>query len=90
MPLAVMESVLFVRRELGADEALRATETLLEACRRYGGVCVALWHNTLWDERDFPGWGVHFERTLQQASAKGAFIADLQSAIKIGVSGQVG
>lgn len=82
MPLAVMESVLFVRRELGLDEALRATEALLETCRHYGGVCVALWHNTLWDERDFPGWGAHFERILQQASAKGAFIADLQSAIK--------
>ncbi len=82
MPLAVMESVLFVRRKLGLAEALQATETLLDATRRYGGVCVALWHNTLWDERDFPGWGTHFDQTLQQADAKNAFIADLQSAMK--------
>ncbi len=82
LPLAVMESVLFVRRGLTLDAATRATEVLLNVCRRYGGLCVALWHNTLWDERDFPDWGAHFEHTLRQAENQGALIVDLQSAIK--------
>ncbi|SHK04800.1 polysaccharide deacetylase family protein [Rhodothermus profundi] len=82
LPLAVMESVLFVRRGLTPTKALRVTETLLQTCRQYGGVCVALWHTTLWDERDFPGWGAHFEQTLQQAAAQEALIVDLRSAIK--------
>lgn len=81
MPLAVMESVLFVRRKLSSEAAFQATEALLQACRRYGGLCVALWHNTLWDERDFPGWGLHFAQTLQQAAAQDALIVDLRSAI---------
>lgn len=82
VPLAVMESVLFVRRRLALEEAVRATEVLLNACQKYGGACVVLWHNTLWDARDFPGWGAHFEQILRRASAQDALIVDLQSAIK--------
>ncbi len=82
LPLAVMESVLFVRRGLTLEAANHTTEMLLNVCRRYGGLCVALWHNTLWDERDFPDWGAHFEHTLRRAQNQGALIVDLQSAIR--------
>jgi len=80
-PLAVMESTLFVRRRLTVFEALQATHALLTACQHYGGVCVALWHNTLWDELDFPGWEIHFTQTLEQAGVHRAYIVDLRSAL---------
>ncbi len=81
-PLAMMESTLFVRRGLSLPEALQVTDALLTNCRRYGGLCVALWHNTLWDEMDFPGWKTHFTQTLKQVAAQDACIVNLRSALE--------
>lgn len=81
MPLAIMDGALFNRRNLSLDQAIEHTQALLRTCQRYGGVCVALWHNTLWDELDFPGWGAHFENTLVQATEQQALISSLKSAL---------
>lgn len=81
MPLAIMESALFNRRGLDADAAVAETESLMATCRRHGGVLVALWHNTLWDEDDYPGWGRHFTETLDRAGTEGAVIRSLTSAL---------
>ena len=82
MPLSVMESTLFNRRGLSAEGAVEATKRLADECRRSGGVFVALWHNTLWDEIDCPGWGRHFTDTLDFARSEGALIASLESALR--------
>lgn len=75
VPLALMESALFNRRHLGVEEAVGATERVLDVCRRFGGVAVLLWHNVLWDELDHPGWGRHFLRSLDAVAARGgAFV----------------
>lgn len=71
MPLAVMESALFNRQRLSVEEAVRDTDRLMQICTAFGGVFVGLWHNTLWDEADYPGWGRHFEETLRAASDRG-------------------
>ena len=81
MPLSLMESALFNRRGMGVEEAVAATQALLGTCRRVGGVAVALWHNTLWDEMDCPGWGMHFLRTLDAAVEGGALVASLRDAL---------
>lgn len=80
MPLVVMESALFNRRGLAPAEARAATDAVLQTCRRFGGACVALWHNTLWDEMDYPGWGQHFLDTLDAAHTGGALLASLAEA----------
>lgn len=81
MPLAIMESTLFNRRNLDAEGARAATSRVLDACARFGGACVALWHNTLWDEMDYPGWGRHFTDTLDAAVERGALVASLRDAL---------
>lgn len=81
MPLAVMESALFNRRGLDPDGAVAQTKAVMETVRRFRGVAVLLWHNILWDELDHPGWGRHFEATLDLAAAGGARIASLQAAL---------
>ena len=80
MPLAVMESTLFNHRSLSSEEADDVTTHILETCRRFGGVCVLLWHNTLWDERDYPGWGQHFLDTLDKAVKEKALISSVTNA----------
>lgn len=81
MPLAIMESTLFSHRRLDVEAAMDATVAVLEQARRFGGVCVALWHNILWDELDFPGWGRHFEETLAYATEADALVASLEGAL---------
>lgn len=82
MPLVIMESALFNRQGLPLKEAVDETERLLDLCRRFGGACVVLWHNTLWDEIDCPGWGQHFTTTLDAAVERNATIASLASALR--------
>ena len=81
-PLAVMDSALFNRQNLTPDEAIDQTKLVLGRCARFGGVGVVLWHNVLWDEIDFPGWGHHFESVMQWAAASGAQILSLQDALE--------
>ena len=78
MPLALMESAVFNRQQLSVEEAVEQTSRLAARVRREGGVLVALWHNVLWDEPDFAGWGAHFIETLdlgQDAATTGLFEA---------------
>ncbi len=82
MPLAVMEATLFNRRGLDREARRRVTAELLGRCRRFGGVCVGLWHNVLWDELDYPGWGEHFTDTLEAARDGGAHIGTLSGALR--------
>lgn len=82
MPLAIMESALFSRKGLDTDEAVTATVKILETCRRFRGACVVLWHNVLWDELDFPGWGSHFTRVLDLARDMGGGIVSLRDALR--------
>ncbi|GMQ82052.1 MAG: hypothetical protein BMS9Abin05_1493 [Rhodothermia bacterium] len=81
MPLTLMESTLFNRRHLDGEEAISASEELMATCKRFGGVFVGLWHNLLWDERDFPGWARHFTTCLDHATEEEGLLASLQTAL---------
>ncbi len=81
LPLTVMDTALFTHLGLAPAAAERRILGLLAACRRVGGVCVLLWHNTLYDEVDFPGQAAVFERTLDRALADGAAVLSLGTAL---------
>jgi len=80
-PLVCMESALFNRMGLTIAEAVTETERLMDIIRSYGGVFTGLWHNTLWDEWDAPGWGEHFTTSLDFAAREGARIGSLGEAL---------
>lgn len=82
MPLAIMDSALFNRRQLGLEAAIDVTHQLAGVCRRYGGVLVVLWHNVLGDELEAPGWKRHFTETLEDGAQTGAAIASLSGALE--------
>ena len=77
IPLTFMDASLFNRRMLSVDEALERTFALLDVCRKYGGICVGLWHNVVDDIRAYPGWRHHFRQTLRYAHEHQAQIASL-------------
>ncbi len=79
MPLALMDTTLYSYRALDADAAWQATETLLDVVRRFGGACVALWHNDAFDRSPA---AAHFTRTLDAALASGALVTSLATALR--------
>lgn len=81
LPLVGMDTTLFTHRGLDAHAAERAVLDLFAACRRVGGCCVLLWHNTLYDEVDYPGQAAVFERTLGAALAEGGAVLSLRDAL---------
>jgi hypothetical protein len=78
----MMESSLFNREKLSGEHALMRTRSLMTTAKRYGGTLVCLWHNVLWDEPDFAGWGEHFVATLQAAIVEGADVCSLDEACR--------
>ncbi len=81
LPLVGMDTTLFTHRGLDPAGAERAVFDLYAACRRVGGCCVLLWHNTLYDEVDYPGQAAVFERTLDAALDGGAAVLSLRDAL---------
>lgn len=81
LPLAVMDTTLFTHRGLDGDAAERAIGEVLDVCSRVGGCCVVLWHNTIYDEVDYPGQAAVFERTLDRALEQRAAVLSLRGAL---------
>ena len=81
MPLLLMDGVLFNRQNYGVEEAVHQSIELLKMCRKFGGAGVALWHNVIGEEMDYPGWGEHFEAIVQWCSEQGAYIGSLRNAL---------
>ena len=87
LTLSVMDGTLFNRRNLDGEAAIEVTRQVMRRCKRFGGICVALWHNTLWDELDFPEWGEHFLRVMDVAVEEEAYIHSLSNTLEIYLRG---
>ncbi|MFK7847725.1 MAG: polysaccharide deacetylase family protein [Rhodothermales bacterium] len=81
MPLCFMDGTLFNYRMLSLDESSVVCQKLISTCKKYNGVCVGLWHNMLWDEMDFPGWGAHFTEILDYVVKEEGAIDSLRGAM---------
>ena len=84
LPLVVMDTTLFAHRGLSAEAATAVIDATYATCRRVGGCCVLLWHNTSYDEVDFPGSAAVFEYALDTAIAGGAALPSLRDAAREG------
>lgn len=71
LPLALMDVALFVREAATPETGRAVTERLLDTARRFGGVAVALWHNTLSIPDVNPGGRAHAAETVAAAQALG-------------------
>jgi hypothetical protein len=81
LPLIAMDTTLFTHRRLDGAGAERVLGDLFAACRRVGGCCTVLWHNTIYDEVDYPGQAAVFERTLDRALGDGAAVLSVRAAV---------
>jgi hypothetical protein len=74
VPLLAMDGTFQSYRNKSAEESLEIIKELILTVKKYHGVGVLLFHNTCYDELDFPGWGRVFESSLEFAFAEGAFV----------------
>ncbi|MEK6570715.1 MAG: polysaccharide deacetylase family protein [Bacteroidota bacterium] len=78
IPLLAMDGTFQSYRNKSAGESLDIIRSLIKAVKRYCGVAVLLFHNTCYDNLDFPDWGKVFEDTLHFALGEGAFVGSAE------------
>lgn len=71
LPLALMDVALFVREAATPETGRAVTDRLLDTARRFGGVVVALWHNTLSIPDVNPASRAHVAETVAAAQGRG-------------------
>ena len=64
IPLVLMDGVLFDRDFSGESKVWPRAEKVLEAMRDSRGAGSVCWHQRVFCDRDFPGWGALYERIL--------------------------
>jgi hypothetical protein len=69
-PLNIMDVTLFKYRKLTYEEALKSLETLIGETEKFGGILTVLWHNSFFDEIEFPGITNFYEKLLLHISKK--------------------
>jgi hypothetical protein len=75
IPLTIMDSTLYQYRRLSAPEGWQAVEHQLELVKQSGGCCTLLWHNTYFDEADYPGYGDIYWRALEWTARNNGWAA---------------
>jgi hypothetical protein len=84
VPLAVMDGTLAGYRGLDTASSLRRIRELHQAVRAENGVLVLLFHNTAFDEHDFPGWGELFREVCSDIrSASDVSAIDLATVARL-------
>ncbi|NOZ59712.1 MAG: hypothetical protein GXO66_09105 [Euryarchaeota archaeon] len=71
IPTTFMDTPYFMR---GAAEAERRCRALMEEVRRRGGVLNLLFHHTVFNPNEFPGWMELYRRLVQRAKSMGAWV----------------
>ncbi len=75
LPLTVMDGTLSGYRGLRPDAALDRIRQLMSIVAAEQGSAVLLFHNTAFDEHDFPGWGRVFTAVCDDISHQGDLLA---------------
>lgn len=86
LPLAAMDTTLFVHRGVGDDEAADTLRRVLESARQSGGLAVLLWHNCMDGD---PAWWRRLrvlESVLAVARDRGAAVLPLGRALALAQS----
>ncbi len=71
IPLTFMDVTHFYHRKLNMEQSARAIRKLAGEVDRFNGVFSLLWHNSFFNEREFPGITAHYTGILDQFKALG-------------------
>ena len=74
LPLTIMDGALFSGSSGNIDKAITHCLAILEATRRLGGCATLLWHQRVWDNKDYTGWREVYERILRYLKQRDAWV----------------
>lgn len=81
IPLSIMDSLLF-RNTKNVEEAWKKCKELIDITEQKGGVLTVLWHNRVFNEKEFPGWSGIYEKIIKVCREKNAWIATARDIAK--------
>jgi hypothetical protein len=64
LPITVMDGSLFHYQGLSTAEAFERVKNLIDIVKKHRGVFVMLWHNSSFDNFEWPGWKYVYEEIL--------------------------
>ena len=72
IPLALMEGYLFSKAKNNIETAWLFTKELMDEAERNNAVFSVLWHQRMFNEEEFPGYKLVYEKIIKEAKARGA------------------
>lgn len=81
LPLIMMDVTVREYMRLTTEEAVESSRRLLDRIAAVGGVATVLWHNSSFDEVDWPGWPAVYEDWLEYPHRLGAWFATVSSVV---------
>ena len=72
IPLTVMDSTLFYYRKLDFARSKEVVLNLLDEVHRFNGIFSLLWHNSFFDEIEFPGIKEYYINLLEDIASRAA------------------
>jgi len=55
-------------------ESWRKCQRIIDRVEEQGGVLTLLWHHTVFNDKEYPGWGDMYERLISECQRRGAWI----------------
>lgn len=70
LPLNVMDVTLFKYQQLNYSQAQAEMHDVFSEIEKFNGICSLLWHNSFFDELEFPGIGQFYQQLMQLLSIR--------------------
>ena len=70
IPTTIMDTPLFYQKNNPTEIINRMQETV----KKHSGVLTLLWHHTVFNTKEFPGWAERYKQIIMQAKKDGAWI----------------
>jgi len=82
LPLTIMDGVLFSEAPKDIEGATRRCLAILERTKESGGCASILWHQRVWDDKDYPGWREVYENILRHLRKEDAWVTSPNEIVK--------
>ena len=71
VPLSAMDTTYFGYRKFSFDQCIESIEDMVHEVRKFNGIFSLLWHNSFFDENDFPGITKFYNEVLDLIKNEG-------------------
>jgi peptidoglycan/xylan/chitin deacetylase (PgdA/CDA1 family) len=86
VPLTLMECYLFARAGYDVERAWELALAQMDEAEAHAGLFVVLWHQRMFNEREFPGYRDVFTRIIREGQARGAPFVTCEQAFRSATS----